>query len=180
LGGGVRTGCACTAEIINSTISGNKAVRYGGGIAAAGEVQIAHCTISNNAVGDGGGALWVRGEVSIENTIVANNASAGGDCIIGGPGGFHGKGSIDKNSNNLIGDGSCDANLSGNPLLGPLADNGGDTLTRALLPGSPAIDAISAISCTLPIDQRWMPRPVVQTSPDTPCDIGAFEVQTAQ
>ena len=28
-----------------------------------------------------------------------------------------------------------------NPLLGPLADNGGPTMTHALLAGSPAIDA---------------------------------------
>ena len=34
LGGGIRTGCACTAEILNTTVSGNSAVRYGGGVAA--------------------------------------------------------------------------------------------------------------------------------------------------
>jgi WD40 repeat protein len=62
-------------------------------------------------------------------------------------------------------------------LLGPLADNGGNTLTHALLPGSTAIDAVPAISCTLPTDQRGALRPAVQTSPETPCDIGAFEFQ---
>jgi hypothetical protein len=177
LGGGVRTGCGCTAEIINSTISGNKAVEFGGGIAAAGTVWITNCTISNNAVGGGGGALWVRGEVNIRNTIIANNIG-GRNCTIGGEGGHVGTGSIGANNNNLIEDGGCNADFSGDPMLGPLADNGGDTKTHALLPGSPAIDAISAISCTLPTDQRWMPRPIVQTSPDTPCDIGAFEMQT--
>jgi hypothetical protein len=59
-----------------------------------------------------------------------------------------------------------------------LADNGGDTKTHALLPGSPAIDAIPVVSCTLPTDQRGALRPVVQISLDTPCDIGAFELQT--
>ena len=63
-------------------------------------------------------------------------------------------------------------------LLLPLADNGGPTLSRALLSGSPAIDAIPVVSCTLPTDQRGGLRPIVQTSSDTPCDIGAFEVQT--
>ena len=62
-------------------------------------------------------------------------------------------------------------------MLGRLEDNGGDTLTHALLPGSPAIDAIPAVSCTLPTDQRGALRPAVQTSAETPCDIGAFEVQ---
>ena len=63
-------------------------------------------------------------------------------------------------------------------MSGPLAHNGIDTLTHALLPGSPAIGAISTISCTLPTDQRWMPRPIVRTSPDTPSDICAFKVHT--
>ena len=69
------------------------------------------------------------------------------------------------------------------PLLGALADNGGPTATRALLPGSPAIDGGDAV-CTGPdaaltVDQRGPghPRPV----PGAPgaaalCDIGAFEV----
>jgi hypothetical protein len=48
------------------------------------------------------------------------------------------------------------------------------------MPGSPAIDAISAISCTLATDQRGMPRPVELTSGETPCDIGAFEVQAQE
>ena len=58
------------------------------------------------------------------------------------------------------------------PLLGPLADNGGPTSTHALLPGSPAIDAIPVADCTydddgdpgtpdvpLTTDQRGVPRP---------------------
>jgi hypothetical protein len=62
-------------------------------------------------------------------------------------------------------------------MLGPLADNGGGTLTHVLLPGSPAIDAVPVVSCTVPTDQRGALRPVVQVSHETPCDIGAFEVQ---
>ena len=47
-----------------------------------------------------------------------------------------------------VGAPDVDGNLIGgpgygfvDPLLGPLADNGGPTLTHALLPGSPAINA---------------------------------------
>ena len=111
------------------------------------------------------------------NTIIANDTGKGDNCVIGGPGDYRGKGTIGTNSHNLIEDGSCNADLSGDPMLDSLADNGGDTWTHALLPGSPAIDMIPAISCTLPTDQRGAPRPVVQTSSDTPCDIGAFELQ---
>jgi hypothetical protein len=40
------------------------------------------------------------------------------------------------------------------PILGPLADNGGSTLTLALLPGSPALDAIPPVKTTPLTDQR--------------------------
>jgi len=56
-----------------------------------------------------------------------------------------------------------------NPLLGPLADNGGKTLTLALLPGSPAINAGTNVGCPA-TDQRGVPRPQFGT-----CDIGAYE-----
>jgi hypothetical protein len=55
------------------------------------------------------------------------------------------------------------------PKLGPLADNGGPTLTMALLPGSPAIDAGDTAAAP-PIDQRGIPRPFSLAA-----DIGAFE-----
>jgi hypothetical protein len=55
--------------------------------------------------------------------------------------------------------------------LGPLGDNGGPTQTRALLIGSPAIDAGSN-DCPPPAtDQRGTARPQ-----GAGCDIGAFEL----
>jgi len=175
LGGGIRTGCGCTAEIVNSTISGNNAAKYGSGVSAAGTVSITNCTIVNNTVrAHGGGALWVRGEVNLENTIIANN-TGGKNCVIHQDSG--GQGIFGIKSNNLIEDGSCNADFSGEPRLGILADNGGATMTHALLQGSPAIDVIPAIHCVEFTDQREAPRPVAVISPDTPCDIGAFEMQ---
>jgi hypothetical protein len=56
------------------------------------------------------------------------------------------------------------------PKLGPLADNGGPTLTMALLPGSPAIDAGDTATAP-PTDQRGIPRPFSLAA-----DIGAFEL----
>ena len=62
------------------------------------------------------------------------------------------------------------------PLLGPLGDNGGTTLTHALLPESPAIDAGSAEG--LSVDQRGFARHLdllaVSNGGDA-SDIGAFE-----
>ena len=66
--------------------------------------------------------------------------------------------------------------LGTDPRLGPLADNGGPTLTHALLPGSPAIDAVTAGNCPA-ADQRGVSRPQDGTGDGVrACDIGAFEV----
>jgi hypothetical protein len=182
-GGGIHVGCNCTAEFANSTISGNRAVGEGGGIDAHGTLQLTNCTVSDNHAGSEGGGIYVRGRLDYVNTIVANNTGKSGNCAVAESyykgGDFRPGGSLGTNSNNLVGDGSCDAAFSGDPMLGPLADNGGPTLTHALLSDSPAIDAISAISCTVSTDQREVIRPVAQTSSDTPCDIGAFEMDTA-
>jgi len=62
-----------------------------------------------------------------------------------------------------------------NAKLGRLENNGGPTLTRALLPGSPALGTAAcsdADGAPLTVDQRGLPRPQV-----TGCDIGAFENQ---
>ena len=64
--------------------------------------------------------------------------------------------------------------------LGPLGDNGGPTMTHALLPGSVAIDVIPETECLdadgepLTTDQRGEPRP---ETGGTMCDVGSFEVQ---
>src|SRR5262249_29821477 len=66
--------------------------------------------------------------------------------------------------------GTTTHNITGvNPLLGPLADNGGPTKTMALLVNSPALNKIPAASAPT-VDQRGTARPFGGTS-----DIGAFE-----
>jgi uncharacterized repeat protein (TIGR01451 family) len=56
-----------------------------------------------------------------------------------------------------------------NPLLEPLASNGGATPNHALKPGSPALEGVAA--CGANEDQRGVSRPQGQA-----CDIGAFEM----
>ena len=79
------------------------------------------------------------------------------------------------NTYSLLEDGSasCSAGalglLTGDPLLGPLADNGGGTLTHVPLPGSPVLNAVGDASCPA-TDQRGVARPQ-----GTRCDIGAVE-----
>ena len=68
-------------------------------------------------------------------------------------------------NNNQVGSGASPIN----PLFGPLADNGGPTVTHALLPGSPAINTANNATCAA-TDQRGVARPFGGM-----CDIGAFE-----
>ena len=102
-------------------------------------------------------------------TIIADNITV--DC----------SGNPTSLGHNLDSDGTCDLTATGDlpnidPFLGPLQDNGGLTETHALLPGSPAIDAIPAEDCNDPegnpvtTDQRGIARPL-----GLACDIGAFE-----
>ncbi len=167
-GGGIRN--VGVLVLRNSTLSGN-AAQYGGGINGTGDASLYNSTLSGNTgnTGAGGGIRQWDGTLRLYNTILANSA-AGGDCRV------NNNSVIAANVHNLIEDGSCSAGgvgfLSADPLLGPLADNGGETLTHALLPNSPAIDAGDPATC-LATDQRGFPRA------DLRCDIGAFELQHA-
>lgn len=95
---------------------------------------------------------------------------------------------IISDGHNIIGDDSCELDEptdlpNTDPLLGPLADNGGPTPTAALLKGSPALDAGSDNSCSAN-DQRGLTRIDRDGNGDggadnNPCDIGAYELQAA-
>ena len=168
-GGGIY-GADPTITITNGTISGNTALNGGGIFNRFGTVIITHATIAGNTATDNGGGIWnFGGTMTLANSIVSGNTAAtpSDDCA----------GSITSLGHNLASDASCafagvgDLN-STDPLLGPLADNGGPTMTHALLSGSPAIDAVPLAFCTVTTDQRGVPRP---QGPE--CDIGAFEVE---
>ncbi len=184
-GGGMFIACKSKVKLVNSTVSGNEAVGgNGGGIYLKGAARLTNSTIANNHASGTGGGVYVegsgergliRGWLDLENTIIAHNTDGReyccDDCMLGDDS------TIGINSNNFVGDGSCSPDYTGDALLGPLSENGGETQTHSLLRGSPAIDAISAISCTLATDQRGQARPVGLVAADTPCDIGAFELQ---
>jgi hypothetical protein len=150
----------------NSTLSNNVSSYYGGGI--YGDGAIANSTISGNSAIVGGGISAFSG-LEITNTILNNNVGANIDSPIT-PLGYNI--STDDGGGNLTGPGD---QINTDPLLSSLQDNGGPTLTHALLPGSPAIDAGDPTFAPPPwYDQRgpdfWRLR-------NDRVDIGSFEVQ---
>jgi predicted outer membrane repeat protein len=156
--------------ITNSTITGNSALR-GGGVAGGG--NIAHTTFSNNSASRDGGALYLTSPLELGNTIL--KAGASGVNIFNNGGSFitHGYNiSSDNGGGFLNGPGD---QINTDPMLGPLQDNGGPTLTHALLPGSRAIDAGDPNFTPPPdYDQRG---PGFVRVFNGRIDVGSFEVQ---
>jgi CSLREA domain-containing protein len=178
-----------TVTLTNVTISSNTAKNSGGGLFNySGTATLNNVTIANNTAdsdangsGNGGGLFRYNGTINIKNTLVGGNKdnSAGTkhlDCS--GKVTSQGYNLIQSTTGCTITD-TTTGNLTGlNPLLGPLANNGGPTFTHALLTGSPAIEAGnpaqpgSGGNACAAKDQRGINRPGGLV-----CDIGAFEVE---
>ncbi len=155
-GGGMYLGnlVSGTATVTNSTISGNRADENGGGILAGRNVTISHSTIAGNtadnddsAGGNGGGIYSAIDILTLDNSIVADNDDRSGSAATDDIAKHAQAGAVSALFSlveqfpgaGVIAGGTS---LYGkDPVLGPLADNGGLTMTHALLPGSPAIDA---------------------------------------
>lgn len=192
-GGGIATtGNQGTINITNSTISGNRADNNGGGAyfvtpgGGTGNATLTNVTIANNTAdndnngsGAGGGLAQNTAAVTLRNTLVAgnfNSTTAVRDDISGAI--------VASSAYNLVGDGTGAGGIANgtnnnqvgsggspvDPLLGPLANNGGATETHALLGGSPAIDTANNATCPA-ADQRGVARPG-----GSACDKGAYEL----
>ena len=169
------------ANVINTTISsnGSNAVRAFPSNGGSSRAFFSHTTIANNSRGIRTGTASDTGSSSytFKNSILANNGSD--NCI----GGTSSSNLITSLGHNISSDDGCpmfvetgDA-TSTDPLIGPLQDNGGPTLTYGLLIGSPGLDTAD---CTdtganpVELDQRGRPRPS-----GAGCDVGAFEFNDA-
>jgi hypothetical protein len=197
-GGGIYVG-AGQATLTNCTIAGNFAYAgssfdnatsgMGGGVyVGGGNAVLTNCTVSLNWAGWGGGidVVLYGANLDLFNTIVAGNkdyspAVFGFSELSNGPDIY---GPVATADHNLIGRGmgamgsalSASGNIVGigviNAMLGPLQNNGGPTMTMALLAGSPAIGTADN-SAALATDQRGVARADLAGELT---DIGAYEV----
>lgn len=179
-----------TAAIRNSTISGNSGLVHSGGVHVQSGVNVTltNVTISANS-SPAPVAMTVTSDAvaTLTNVTIADNVSTSqfkgaianyADIIIrntiiqDAELGCFGDGTFQSQGHNIGNDDSCSLSGPGDmpstdPMLDPLADNGGRTLTHALQAGSPAINAGDDAGCPF-TDQRGYGRAGV-------CDIGAFE-----
>jgi len=199
VGGGAISGRVVRIDLTNCTVSGNTGADVGGGVYSNGEVNLMNCSIVDNEAtgaeqfGGAGINVFNSGRVSmtIVNTLLTGNLAGAEEgsreancgCTGSQSGCVDGMNrKIETLGYNLSDDTSCNLDEMGDlddiedPGIGPLEDNGGPTLTHALLDGSPAIDAGDNDECPNN-DQRGSIRPADGNEDGTPvCDIGAFEL----
>lgn len=141
-------------DLNNVTIAANEGTGYVNlGLGPPATVRISNSVLADNSLADCQGDLDSLGHNVVEETAVSN----GEDC------------ELDVGAGDWIGV---------DPLLEPLADNGGPTWTSLPGPGSVAIGAgsmlpVGAAPACEPFDQRGIARPV-----GARCDAGAVESET--
>lgn len=176
-------GSGNASVVFDDTIAFNATGGDGGGIldVSTGGLFLLNDTVNNNkATGNGGGiAFEGTGQLAIKNTIIAlNTAGLTGNDVFTGTGL-----TVMDQGGNLIGttagaSGFSPGTRTGNPLLGPLLNNGGFTAgapahghvveTEALLPGSQAIG--TGVAGGPAADERGFPA-------SNPESIGAYQPQ---
>lgn len=159
------------------TITNSSTYHQGGGIYNEGTLTVNNSTFSGNTAADqGSGSIYNYSGASLylHNSIFANSDTLNYDCYA------LSDSAVVSVTNTLIErNRACGTPLfTDDPLLADLDDYGGDTLTFALLPSSPAIDAGDSATCNGDdvgsVDQRGASRPA-----GVGCDLGAFEAQFA-
>ncbi|MFL5327608.1 MAG: beta strand repeat-containing protein [Gemmataceae bacterium] len=174
-GGGISVSGNAMVTLTNSTISGNVAERGAGlGCQGNGATVVQNCTIANNTVTLKGGGIYLGGDsATIESTIVSGNSAPTGPEL-------YNVGTINALSSligsksgvtTFTGDAFTNAHIGVDPLLGPLQNNGGPTLTHLPASASPA-RGNGSNPAALSTDQRGFAR-----VSGAAIDIGAAEIQ---
>jgi hypothetical protein len=170
VGGGIYN-ISASPNLTNVTFSGNTAGYGGSGIDNNGSSpMLTNVTFYGNSASESGGGIFnnYSSFPTLTNCILWGNLPY---QIVGDPaivsysdiqGGYDGVGNIDTD-----------------PLLDPLADNGGFVMTHALGAASSAIDAGNPDPITCPVtDARGVSRPIDGNYDGVAvCDIGSFEFE---
>lgn len=185
-GGGLCISEYSDVALTNCTFSGNVASGAGGGIATGSmdsNLMVTQCTITGNVAATRGGGIdsSYGGSIELTRNLISGNTAPVGSEVYNERGGakitsgkynlfgLNGKAGI-KGFTRKLRDIVPPAGVMLSDILAPLGDNTGPTMTHALVPGSPAIDAAGS-NCPPPaVDQRGVSRPQ-----QAACDIGAFE-----
>lgn len=185
---GVNSGNAMLT-LTNCTLSTNTVSTNGGGIYNNGNTGTATCalwacTLSGNSASNSGGGVFSDGTsgsatVTFANTILQAGASGANFANNNGSVGSAGYNLSSDNPGSWFTTGTLGNQVNTDAKLGPLRDNGGPTLTHALMSNSPAID--KGKSFGLITDQRGAARPfdspsAANASGGDGSDIGAFEL----
>ena len=155
---------------INSTAVGIDGA-WGGAIADSGMMSITDVTADHNSAATGGGVAITAGADAVVTSIdnIFQNPQGGNVAVVAGT--FQSLGHNIFSDDPAVSLSPTDL-VNTDPLLGPFtSNNGGNTQTQDLLPGSPAIDAGISVAGTT-TDQRGAP-----LRPNGPTDIGAFQIQ---
>jgi len=171
-----------TATVTNCTFSGNTSTGIGGGIRTAEtNLTLTSVSVANNSTTANGGGVtsFQSSTINLKNSLIGDNSATGTGPNVSGTFNSQGYNLIETTTGATI-NGTTATNITGDPNLGPLQDNGGMTFTHALLVGSPAID--KGASGTLTTDQRGLIRPVdapnvANAAGGDGADIGAVEAQ---
>ena len=187
-GGFLNIGSNSAATISNSTLTDNRATN-GGAVYNNGILSLVNNTISGNIAGTLGSSIVsaAGGTVNVLNTIIGIDTASNVTSLSGA---FNSLGNNivtdARNSTgftNAVNSDQVSDNNAINPLLGSLADNGGQTDTRALLSGSPAINRGSNCvvngSCPAPFNNTLRLSSDQRTNytrlSGAAVDVGAFE-----
>ncbi|MBI3854803.1 MAG: hypothetical protein HY293_03835 [Planctomycetes bacterium] len=171
LGGGLWFHTAHGVSMSNCTFTANHTDTLGGAMSISGGlISIVNCTITGNSAADFGGGIFSGGPqpATVTNTVLSNNTATDpfnghntSNTFADGGGNFQW-----PNPGGGVGTPITAGVTFADPLLQPLANNGGPTFTMALGIGSPAINGGVAAGATQ-LDQRG----VTRSMPDS----GAFE-----
>lgn len=164
------------ARLVNSTVHDNSATTAGGGffVGPTELLDLLHTTVTDNDA-PAGSNLAANGPVTIAASIIADGSGSSCQLIPGQP--VIVVPNIVSLGVNWFDDSTCApagsdlVDAGGDPLLGPLDDNGGPTLTRLPAAESGAAGLVPIANCVEPSDQRGVSRPVGPA-----CDAGAVEV----